>query len=416
LTQRELRIIEDRVTKETLNEALPGSGKRIFYYGYPGTGKTFRLLQLGVAHALTGYKVLFSCFNRVLAADIRRLLSHSDKLPLAGGSLLAQDIFAIASDYADGQPAQGDYDKWGEAVLTDMKTIADILPKYDTILIDEAQDMKDWSLEMLELLSAPNATFCIAGGAGQNLYGESSKWLAKFAEAAKQRRLNRNFRNTAPVGRLAHVFYEAALDAKRIPNVLKKFSPKPTKDSEQMPLFERLEGRIPSMVNIDETASENTTSEDGITETHFKTIVGECKRIIKGQLDQLRPDERHLDLLILVPKQKCLERTWALEAIKDLEVSYIDYTDEDCRRYIAQPDMVRLCTFHSARGVEGTRVIILGIERLEDLSQEVGVSLNNLGYVTLSRAVFECLICVRPTIASKVYGFIQASMNELLNI
>jgi hypothetical protein len=414
-----LRIIENKVTRESLNEASPGGGKRIFYYGYPGTGKTFRLLQLGVAHALAGYKVLFSCFNKVLAADIRRILSHSEKLPLSEGSLLVQDVFAIASDYADRQPPQkqSDYDRWGETVLADMKTVADILPKYETVLIDEAQDMKDWALEMLELLSASNATICVAGGAGQNLYGESSRWLVAFAKAARQIRLNRNFRNTAPVGRLAHVFYEAALDKKKIPNVLKRFVPKTTADHEQMLLFERPEGHPPSLINIDESNLENAIdNEGGISAVYFRAVVDEYRRIIEGQLGQLSTEERHLDLLILVPKQKCLERTCALEAIKELGVSYIDYTEDDYRRYIAQPDMVRLCTFHSARGIEGRRVIILGIEHLESLSQELGISLNNLGYITLSRAIFECMICVRPTVDSRVYEFIETTVNELRNL
>jgi hypothetical protein len=57
--------------------------------------------------------------------------------------------------------------------------------------------------------------------------------------------------------------------------------------------------------------------------------------------------------------------------------------------------MVRLCTFHSARGIEGRRVIIFGIEQLESLCQKTNISLNNLGYITFSRSVFECMIGVQ---------------------
>lgn len=109
-----LNIIEDKISRETLEEVPPSAGKRVFYYGYPGTGKTFRLLQIGVAHALSGCNVLFSCFNKVLAADIRRVLALSRKLPISRGQILVQDIFAIASDYAKIPGNTSDYDEWGK--------------------------------------------------------------------------------------------------------------------------------------------------------------------------------------------------------------------------------------------------------------------------------------------------------------
>ncbi len=68
-----------------------------------------------------------------------------------------------------------------------MKKIAHRLPKYETVLIDEAQDMKDWALEMLELLSTPNATVCVAAGSGQELYGQSARWLKNFKQDASRK-------------------------------------------------------------------------------------------------------------------------------------------------------------------------------------------------------------------------------------
>jgi KaiC/GvpD/RAD55 family RecA-like ATPase len=46
--------------------------------GPPGTGKTFRLLQIGIMHARENAKVLFCCFNQVLASDINRILNLLD--------------------------------------------------------------------------------------------------------------------------------------------------------------------------------------------------------------------------------------------------------------------------------------------------------------------------------------------------
>ena len=413
-----LHIIEKRVTRETKDDAPPNSGKRVLYYGYPGTGKTFRLLQIGVHHALSGCKVLFACYNKVLAADIRRLFSYSEELRLAQGEVVIQDVFAIASEYNTDplRKQDDDYDRWGQLVLDDLKIIAPDLPKYDTVLIDEAQDMKDWALEMIELLSSPNAVVCVAAGSGQELYGGASQWLKRFAETAKQKRLNRNFRNTAPVGRLAHVFYEANFDISKIERIARdKFPARVNKHEKQMLLFERLEGQYPNLINIDEPVSDK--SEDGsIPAEHFNALVDEYKRIIKDQLSRLSSDERPLDLLILVPRFNSLERRCAYKALEQLRVRFIDYTEEVHRRDIAQPEMVRLCTFPSARGIEGRRVIIFGIEHLQSLTQEVGMSISNLGYIVLSRSVFECAVGVRPTIESKELIFVERALKVLRKI
>jgi hypothetical protein len=108
-----------------------------------------------------------------------------------------------------------------------------------------------------------------------------------------------------------------------------------------------------------------------------------------------------------VPDTNGIERTCALKAIERLEIDFIDYTNDDYRRDIAQPNMVRLCTFHSARGIEGRRVIIFGIERLESLCPKINISLNNLGYITFSRSAFECVICVKTKTNSNVKTFIE---------
>jgi hypothetical protein len=46
-----LTIIKDKISKEIRQEVPPGSEERIFYSGYPGSGKTFRLLKIGAYHA-----------------------------------------------------------------------------------------------------------------------------------------------------------------------------------------------------------------------------------------------------------------------------------------------------------------------------------------------------------------------------
>ena len=411
-----LRIIEDKINWETRQEIPPGGGTRFFFHGYPGSGKTIRLLQIGAFHAFAGCNVLYSCFNNVLATDINRLLSYSQRLPLAEGSILTQDVIAIANEYAAGQPPKqpGSYDEWGRAVLEDMKSIAGDLPKYDTILIDEAQAMTDWALEMLALLSATHATICVAGGRGQAPADETTQWLQTFARTAQVRRLNRSSRHTRPVGRLAHVFYDAAMDTSRIKRSLKRFPGKPAPSSRQQTFLQQSEGQLPNLVSIGHTGPEFPEADRPKTSpVHLRPIIDDYKRIIQDQIDRLSADERPLDLLILVPNRNSPERNCALKAIDELGLVFIDYTKEEYRRHIAQPEMVRIYTFHGARGIQGSRAVIFGIEQLEDLVQEVGVSLPDLGYITLSRANIECAICVRPTVESKVVSFIESGLQAM---
>ncbi len=399
-----LRIIEDKVSREIRKEVYPGSEKRIFYYGYPGTGKTFRLLQIGANHAFEGRKnVLFVCFNKVLAADILRVFSYSQKLPKSEGCIFVQDVFAIARRYSDKQWAE-DHDTWGGTCTRKNEKIAHRLPKYETVLIDEAQDMKDWALEMIELLSAPNATVCVAAGSGQELYGESAQWLKTFEQSATKRRLNRNFRNAAPNAKFAHVFHEAAIDSNKIEKHLSKFDKKTDSSTVPTLLFERPEGQLHSLINVNKSCSD-----DDAYSFYIQVFSDEYKRIIKHQIELLDKSRGDcpLDLLILVPDTKGRERTCTLKAIEELKVDFIDYTNDDYRRDIAQPNMVRLCTFHSARGIEGRRVVIFGIEQLESLCQKTNISLKNLGYITFSRSAFECVICVKTTIKSDVNIFIE---------
>jgi hypothetical protein len=392
-----LKNIEKRLKKKIRDEILPNSGKRILYSGYPGTGKTFRLLQIGTYHAFEGAKkVLFVCFNKVLASDMRRVFSYSEKVTKSEGSIRVQDVFAIAQGYADGQWAE-DHDTWGELVLEKMKKVADRLPKYETVLIDEAQDMKNWALEMIELLSAPNATVCVAAGSGQELYGQSAQWLEKFKQnASREIGLNRNFRNAAPIAKFAHVFYEAAIDSNKIAKTLSEVDKK--NDSE------RSDGQPPSLLNIDES-----WCDDFSVSFYIEILADEYKKIIKNQIELLDKSRGDcpLDFLVLVPDTNGIERTCALKAIEGLKIDFIDYTNVDYRRDIAQSNMVRLCTFHSARGIEGRRVIIFGIEQLESLCAKINISLNNLGYITFSRSAFECVICVKTKIKSDVNTFIE---------
>ena len=182
-----LQVIERQVSRDTIRKAPPNEGARILLRGHPGTGKTFRLLQIGLAHAYEGLKVIFVCFNKTLGADIRRLLKLSDRLRLTEHEIDVYDVFQFAAEYTAGDELGFDHSmthsEWGELVVEGMREAKNIgeLEVYDTVLVDEAQDMEQWQLELVSLLCRERGTLCIAVGRGQELYGDgaaASAWLA----------------------------------------------------------------------------------------------------------------------------------------------------------------------------------------------------------------------------------------------
>jgi hypothetical protein len=145
----------------------------------------------------------------------------------------------------------------------------------------------------------------------------------------------------------------------------------------------------------------------------FDCMVEEYSRIIKEQLARLTGDDRPMDLLVLVPSRRGMERDWAVAALENIGSSFIDYTNKARRRDIAQSDMVRLCTFHSARGIEGRHVLVFRFERIESVAAQVDADFAKLGYIVLSRALFECVIAVRKVKISRVVPFLERILKQL---
>lgn len=420
-----LRKIEQEVKVDALRDVPTDRQVRLVYRGYPGTGKTFRLLGIALQHALSGRRVLFACYNKVLGADLRRLMHFSKELRWATGEIEIRDVYDLLGEFARQygiKDVKSDHDEWGELVADEIVETPE-MRHYDTVLIDEAQDMEDWALRMLEHLGRSDATICIAVGRGQELYGARSRWLSAYWNTSQIKELRRNFRNTKPVFKLAQTFYETNLKQEHVTGFLAKF--KGGAYSETEILFDREDG-LPTMLYyindaaLDEYDAENDSfilvQRDGV-------VVSQYQRIIKEQLEEMSKlreqgsfDEYPMDLLILVPSKGGQERQWAVDALNALseDVDYIDYTREENRRQIARRDAVRLCTFHSARGVEGTRVVAFGFENVQDLAKKTNTDLPNLGYVVLSRSMFEMLTVFRKSRnAWPVPKFVESVLKEM---
>lgn len=431
-----LRALEAEVSRETQKRFKPFGDASAIYYGHPGTGKTFRLLQIGLFHAKNGASVLFACFNKVLAADLRRLLHllkadsnvfqrqeaisfrRSKSEDDVANDLQAVDVFQLAlqvcsehTGLLDAPPsgASGSFDKWGRQLIADIVENRELfaIKRFDTVLVDEAQDLKDWQFDLLKLHCAERSTLVVAVGAGQELYDEnpeSTKWVESLKkQGARQSTLRRNFRNPKIVFQLAYMFSQCASDSSKIATALRRFDS--AHDGHPLVEFDRMSFALPRIEGINEVALSNPEFSE-----HEDEISDQCLGIIEGELENLRDNQEPIDLLVLVPDSTSVVHDHVRLALDKMQkrkiVGYIDYTEDKFRRFIAPNEKIRFCTFHSSRGLEAARVVVFGIERIKKIGEDLNFDFKKLGFIVLSRSIFDCLI-VRRSYDQEITPFLE---------
>lgn len=399
-----LHAIEREIARDWI-ERVPAFGNtRIGFTGQPGTGKTFRLLQIGANHAHRQAEVLYLCFNKVLAADIRRLLhwSHRSSNPEAQ-VFDVYDVFQLLRLRLEERQLAGDtsrhvdFESYGRNSVELLEIVRDEIATYDTVLLDEAQDLTDWQVRLAELHLKDGGTFAIGIGKGQELYGQGwSDRLRAIIQNFDAVALNRNFRNTREIFQAAFVAYDSQLDRSNIKKAAKRFRTDFTQNPHQGMLFDRDKGRFPILqsIHIDELREEDRATVF-YAEQERESLTSSYCELVRQELQKLNESDQPIDLLILVPDERSSEAAAARDALRRIDQEYFDLTDDASRRAVVPPTAVRLCTFHSARGIEGNRVLVLGFARLPKLCESMKIPPEHLAYIVLSRSVFETVIAVR---------------------
>jgi len=404
-----ITILENRARREARDDAPTDETTRIAYSGYPGTAKTFRLLEIALSHAAMGRRVLFTCFNKVLAADLKRLLAGIPQRADYAG-LEITDIYDFATPIAEPYDIpRGDYEVWGQLLVEELQREAGggQLGIYDAILIDEAQDLTDWMYELVRLHGKPESTIGIAVATGQELYGERGTWLPEFLKTAKRKNLRRNFRNTKPCFQFAQLVYESSLEIAKLPRAAKTVLKSSRKSRDQL-LFEREDGAPPRLVYIDESGIDWTAQGSvTFTEGQRAAMAREYARLIREELGELDDLGHPQDLLVLVPSPKSCEADYARLALETEGIPCLDLTDDERRRDIPRRDQVRLCTFHSSRGLEAVRVLLFGFERIAKVAERAHAVPRNLAYIALSRSMFDVTLATRNKPGDEVLAFLQ---------
>ena len=363
---------------------------RITLIGVPGTGKTWQLLSIAKYHAENGKHVLFLCYNHVLRTNIEQMVSSFRK-GTGYGSITVHTIF----DHIELLNKTGnlgctlvddDYDAFAGAVIDRMVETDFLWEAYDTVLLDEAQDLKDYVGQLLESITRHNTSIAIGVGIGQDLYRDSmAAWLNEFMDDGELCELEKVYRTTAQTFQAAQIVCEAFSSEEQIEVVAKRVlagkchgmheEVRPLRSIGRPPAIRRykVETRLRS-----ETADMHTA---GI-KTQLEAIIAE-----------LEAPEKHSDILILIPSKKSPTYTALLTALQNLEISFIDFTLKANRDTTARDHQVRLSTFHSCRGVEASIVVLMDLERLTERKNA-----RQQLYIGLTRAV-RLAIVLEPDIA-----------------
>lgn len=397
IAQKQARYLQKRYA---LN-----SDMRLVFEGIPGSGKTYCLLTLADMFGTEGYSVVFLCYNKALAAQLRiniNTLAQENNDPELVQFVTVYDIFEHASLMAKilGIDISGteSYDDWLDLIREEIEsTEASVMGYPEVLLIDEVQDFTPSHIRWVEYWASKSTKVAVARGVGQELYSsqESSlKWLREFDKEF----LNINYRNPGKLFLMSYLVGGARLNHSSLPMFVNNV--RSDLISNKLRIQRKTEMGL-SITQVDDSSDES--------------LINDYKSLVSKELSELHArGQEPYQLLVLVRGRKC-ERI-IKEALKQLNddsnICFMNMLNSEARRQAPTADKMRVCSFESARGLEASRVIIAGFELLQlGLMRDA-----NLGLVALSRATEKCIllerICIGPSLRSTLEEFIL-SVEEL---
>ncbi len=188
ISEKLIRLTDEQLHLLQICQEVP----RCRIQGCAGSGKTTLALHKAKLLAESGQTVLLTCFNQPLGRYLQKVcVSHQN---ITVGPFL--DLSLKWLDEAGHPIALDDSDEfWSEKLPAHFVAHVDqITPRFDAIVVDEAQDFKADQWVMIELLfrDPANASFYIFSDGDQNIYRGSDKYPLKEAPL----KLWRNVRNT----------------------------------------------------------------------------------------------------------------------------------------------------------------------------------------------------------------------------
>jgi hypothetical protein len=183
--------------------------KRAAVTGPAGSGKTMLAIEIAKRTAERGQRTLLTCFNKGLAAYLRDASGGMRGLDVEHFHALCvrlADEAKLPIPEAPADVALGS--SYFERDLPELlaRAAETLGPRYDAMVVDEAQDFRtDWWPSLLSLHADPeHGPLYLFADDNQNLYGGT----LPLSEDEQLPPLRHNLRNTRSIGEFVSVFYE----------------------------------------------------------------------------------------------------------------------------------------------------------------------------------------------------------------
>jgi hypothetical protein len=369
---------------------VASKSEQLVLSGPPGTGKTLRLMREGIKRANAGEAVLFVCFNKTLAAEMRR--DFAQKVPALGeGKILAIHIYALVRYLLpDARPSADDARDYFKLMVEAIRKQAVDEPgsveQFDTLLIDESQDLSEDAIQVLKAVSKPKASWIVAYGAGQELYEpfEPAPSLVEWMSVASKRELRRNYRSGTHAFFANQTFYEAGkskpADVQRAKDWASRLIATNVEDtSAKSKDFLELDFAPTARSFIRVHVSEKNRTKDLVAE-----VLSQLTSDMMGAMS-----DSEVNALIIVKGKNSQGYLESVEFLRAKGLVFFDLLQESNKNEIPTNTSIRIVSHLSARGLSADFAVVFDLDEISESNRR------NISYVVLSRASKSTTVAVR---------------------
>jgi hypothetical protein len=181
--------------------------RRAAVTGPAGSGKTMLAISIAARLATAGNRTLLTCFNKGLAEHLRASTSEVPGIDVRHFHQLCVDLATEAGLTLPSVTPDTEHEYFEQTLPSLLaEAAAKLGPRYDAIVVDEAQDFREWwwpSLLALHVDPDDGMLYLFADD-NQNMYGGV---LPVDGEAGLPP-LHANLRNTKAIGEFVSIFYD----------------------------------------------------------------------------------------------------------------------------------------------------------------------------------------------------------------
>lgn len=339
--------------------------------GVAGSGKTLVLLCRArlIAKDWPRWRVLLTCFNRVLADELGRQLKSLRNVTVKNIDRLPFDLRdEVRRRGGDLKLPKDDFDGRIAACLNHLRADKEAA-LFDVVLVDESQDFDPHRLELAWRLLKPGRThFVVARDAAQNVY-RRPPWIPPDTSGrGRTSILDQNYRNTEEILRTALALLDDSDGSDRAGDP-------ETADVIIPPRAALRHGRPPDLVY--------TASSDEI-----RVACDRIKGLITGGI---RPND-----IVVLCGNRDLQARYAAE-LNRRGVPNLDLSDRENRRTVGREaaDRVLVASLRLLKGLEFPYVFLSGLSEIA-LGDEAhdDTTIRRALYVAMTRATTHLIVMV----------------------